>query len=214
MQPVSEMHGLWCLHASSRLVSVCHCVCLRLQLPECILYMNANVHGSVALVFVVPWSLCLMSSSEWHKDVRICASAAPTLVKLNVLNEPDPRPAPWTALHPWYIQSYDFLTHCFIFFSAPPPLARSDQRTDDSMTIDTTLLVHFFGKKGKAELTFDDFYRYLTLMMHWWCTDDDDDALNRYCLLAICNVPKFWKLLFAFTQNGLKLINLNKMLLH
>jgi len=28
------------------------------------------------------------------------------------------------------------------------------------MTIDTTLLVHFFGKKGKAELTFDDFYRY------------------------------------------------------
>lgn len=26
--------------------------------------------------------------------------------------------------------------------------------------MDTTLLVHFFGKKGKAELTFDDFYRY------------------------------------------------------
>ncbi|KAM9449953.1 calcium uptake protein 3, mitochondrial isoform 4-T4 [Clarias gariepinus] len=34
-------------------------------------------------------------------------------------------------------------------------------RTDDSMTIDTTLLVHFFGKKGKAELTFDDFYRFM-----------------------------------------------------
>ncbi|MEQ2171496.1 hypothetical protein GOODEAATRI_011256 [Goodea atripinnis] len=30
---------------------------------------------------------------------------------------------------------------------------------DESITIDTTILVHFFGKKGKAELTFDDFYR-------------------------------------------------------
>ncbi|XP_072525869.1 calcium uptake protein 3, mitochondrial isoform X2 [Salminus brasiliensis] len=35
------------------------------------------------------------------------------------------------------------------------------ERTDDSMTIDTTLLVHFFGKKGKAELTFNDFYRFM-----------------------------------------------------
>ncbi|XP_026803504.1 calcium uptake protein 3, mitochondrial isoform X5 [Pangasianodon hypophthalmus] len=34
-------------------------------------------------------------------------------------------------------------------------------RTDESMTIDTTLLIHFFGKKGKAELTFDDFYRFM-----------------------------------------------------
>ncbi|XP_026214723.1 calcium uptake protein 3, mitochondrial isoform X3 [Anabas testudineus] len=34
-------------------------------------------------------------------------------------------------------------------------------RTDESITIDTTLLVHFFGKKGKAELTFDDFYRFM-----------------------------------------------------
>ncbi|XP_042080454.1 calcium uptake protein 3, mitochondrial isoform X8 [Haplochromis burtoni] len=34
-------------------------------------------------------------------------------------------------------------------------------RADDSITIDTTLLVHFFGKKGKAELTFDDFYRFM-----------------------------------------------------
>ncbi|KAM9770752.1 calcium uptake protein 3, mitochondrial isoform 5-T5 [Menidia menidia] len=34
-------------------------------------------------------------------------------------------------------------------------------RSDDSITIDTTLLVHFFGKKGKAELTFDDFYRFM-----------------------------------------------------
>ncbi|XP_046699110.1 calcium uptake protein 3, mitochondrial isoform X3 [Silurus meridionalis] len=33
-------------------------------------------------------------------------------------------------------------------------------RTDD-MTVDTTLLVHFFGKKGKVELTFDDFYRFM-----------------------------------------------------
>ncbi|XP_017281140.1 calcium uptake protein 3, mitochondrial isoform X5 [Kryptolebias marmoratus] len=34
-------------------------------------------------------------------------------------------------------------------------------RSDESITIDTTLLVHFFGKKGKAELTFDDFYRFM-----------------------------------------------------
>ncbi|XP_023807648.1 calcium uptake protein 3, mitochondrial isoform X8 [Oryzias latipes] len=35
------------------------------------------------------------------------------------------------------------------------------ERSDDSITIDTTLLVHFFGKKGKAELTFEDFYRFM-----------------------------------------------------
>ncbi|XP_077462070.1 calcium uptake protein 3, mitochondrial isoform X1 [Stigmatopora argus] len=35
------------------------------------------------------------------------------------------------------------------------------ERTDETLTIDTTLLVHFFGKKGKAELTFDDFYRFM-----------------------------------------------------
>ncbi|XP_041838123.1 calcium uptake protein 3, mitochondrial-like isoform X4 [Melanotaenia boesemani] len=35
------------------------------------------------------------------------------------------------------------------------------ERSDDNITIDTTLLVHFFGKKGKAELTFDDFYRFM-----------------------------------------------------
>ncbi|XP_063075486.1 calcium uptake protein 3, mitochondrial isoform X4 [Engraulis encrasicolus] len=34
-------------------------------------------------------------------------------------------------------------------------------RIDESLMIDTTLLVHFFGKKGKAELTFDDFYRFM-----------------------------------------------------
>ncbi|XP_058241093.1 calcium uptake protein 3, mitochondrial isoform X4 [Hemibagrus wyckioides] len=34
-------------------------------------------------------------------------------------------------------------------------------RTDEGMTIDTTLLIHFFGKKGKAELTFEDFYRFM-----------------------------------------------------
>ncbi|XP_026990595.1 calcium uptake protein 3, mitochondrial isoform X4 [Tachysurus fulvidraco] len=33
--------------------------------------------------------------------------------------------------------------------------------TDEGMTIDTTLLIHFFGKKGKAELTFEDFYRFM-----------------------------------------------------
>ncbi|XP_069022723.1 calcium uptake protein 3, mitochondrial isoform X2 [Embiotoca jacksoni] len=35
------------------------------------------------------------------------------------------------------------------------------ERADETITIDTTLLVHFFGKKGKAELTFDDFYRFM-----------------------------------------------------
>ncbi|XP_030643739.1 calcium uptake protein 3, mitochondrial [Chanos chanos] len=35
------------------------------------------------------------------------------------------------------------------------------ERLDETMVIDTTLLVHFFGKKGKAELTFDDFYRFM-----------------------------------------------------
>lgn len=37
------------------------------------------------------------------------------------------------------------------------------KRADDiaSLVIDTTLLVHFFGKKGKAELNFEDFYRFM-----------------------------------------------------
>ncbi|XP_059904080.1 calcium uptake protein 3, mitochondrial [Gadus macrocephalus] len=35
------------------------------------------------------------------------------------------------------------------------------ERTDENIMTDTTLLVHFFGKKGKAELTFDDFYRFM-----------------------------------------------------
>ncbi|XP_037238295.1 calcium uptake protein 3, mitochondrial isoform X6 [Falco biarmicus] len=36
-------------------------------------------------------------------------------------------------------------------------------RTDDmsSSLSDTTLLVHFFGKRGKAELNFEDFYRFM-----------------------------------------------------
>lgn len=36
------------------------------------------------------------------------------------------------------------------------------KRADDitSLVTDTTLLVHFFGKKGKAELNFEDFYRW------------------------------------------------------
>lgn len=35
------------------------------------------------------------------------------------------------------------------------------KRADDitSLVTDTTLLVHFFGKKGRAELNFEDFYR-------------------------------------------------------
>ncbi|NXO64116.1 MICU3 protein, partial [Phainopepla nitens] len=37
------------------------------------------------------------------------------------------------------------------------------ERADDisSSLSDTTLLVHFFGKKGKAELNFEDFYRFM-----------------------------------------------------
>lgn len=40
----------------------------------------------------------------------------------------------------------------FIFF-----FKRADDIT--SLVTDTTLLIHFFGKKGKAELNFEDFYR-------------------------------------------------------
>lgn len=42
------------------------------------------------------------------------------------------------------------------------------KRADDitGLLSDTTLLVHFFGKKGKAELNFEDFYRWnLTLYL-------------------------------------------------
>ncbi|XP_014393393.1 PREDICTED: calcium uptake protein 3, mitochondrial isoform X3 [Myotis brandtii] len=37
------------------------------------------------------------------------------------------------------------------------------ERADDIMSLvtDTTLLVHFFGKKGRAELNFEDFYRFM-----------------------------------------------------
>lgn len=34
-------------------------------------------------------------------------------------------------------------------------------RAEESMMVDTTLLMHFFGKKGKAELNYDDFYRFM-----------------------------------------------------
>ncbi|KAM5173917.1 calcium uptake protein 3, mitochondrial isoform 3-T4 [Callospermophilus lateralis] len=39
----------------------------------------------------------------------------------------------------------------------------TNSRADDitSLVADTTLLVHFFGKKGKAELNFEDFYRFM-----------------------------------------------------
>ncbi|XP_035274595.1 calcium uptake protein 3, mitochondrial isoform X12 [Anguilla anguilla] len=40
-------------------------------------------------------------------------------------------------------------------------VAPGNSRADENMMIDTTLLVHFFGKKGKAELTFQDFYRFM-----------------------------------------------------
>ncbi|XP_072108757.1 calcium uptake protein 3, mitochondrial isoform X3 [Mobula birostris] len=34
-------------------------------------------------------------------------------------------------------------------------------RVEESFLVDTTLLVHFFGRKGKAELNFDDFYKFM-----------------------------------------------------
>ncbi|XP_075853304.1 calcium uptake protein 3, mitochondrial isoform X3 [Microcebus murinus] len=39
----------------------------------------------------------------------------------------------------------------------------TNSRADDitSLVTDTTLLVHFFGKKGKAELNFEDFYKFM-----------------------------------------------------
>ncbi|XP_054846454.1 calcium uptake protein 3, mitochondrial isoform X2 [Eublepharis macularius] len=39
----------------------------------------------------------------------------------------------------------------------------TNTRADDiaSLLSDTTLLIHFFGKKGKAELNFEDFYRFM-----------------------------------------------------
>ncbi|XP_038647044.1 calcium uptake protein 3, mitochondrial-like isoform X4 [Scyliorhinus canicula] len=34
-------------------------------------------------------------------------------------------------------------------------------RAEENFLVDTTLLVHFFGRKGKAELNFDDFYKFM-----------------------------------------------------
>eukprot|EP00062_Callorhinchus_milii_P008328 gi/632950889/ref/XP_007890984.1/ PREDICTED: calcium uptake protein 3, mitochondrial isoform X3 [Callorhinchus milii] len=39
--------------------------------------------------------------------------------------------------------------------------APSRSRIEDSFIVDTTLLVHFFGRRGKAELNCDDFYRFM-----------------------------------------------------
>ncbi|XP_067890899.1 calcium uptake protein 3, mitochondrial isoform X2 [Heterodontus francisci] len=35
------------------------------------------------------------------------------------------------------------------------------ERAEENFLVDTTLLVHFFGRKGKAELNFDDFYKFM-----------------------------------------------------
>ncbi|XP_078254035.1 calcium uptake protein 3, mitochondrial isoform X2 [Rhinoraja longicauda] len=35
------------------------------------------------------------------------------------------------------------------------------ERAEESFLVDTTLLVHFFGRKGKVELNFDDFYKFM-----------------------------------------------------
>ncbi|XP_043546194.1 calcium uptake protein 3, mitochondrial isoform X5 [Chiloscyllium plagiosum] len=39
---------------------------------------------------------------------------------------------------------------------APP-----HSRAEENFFVDTTLLVHFFGRRGKAELNFDDFYKFM-----------------------------------------------------
>ncbi|XP_038647043.1 calcium uptake protein 3, mitochondrial-like isoform X3 [Scyliorhinus canicula] len=39
--------------------------------------------------------------------------------------------------------------------------APSHSRAEENFLVDTTLLVHFFGRKGKAELNFDDFYKFM-----------------------------------------------------
>ncbi|XP_072352949.1 calcium uptake protein 3, mitochondrial isoform X7 [Scyliorhinus torazame] len=38
---------------------------------------------------------------------------------------------------------------------------KSAQRAEENFLVDTTLLVHFFGRKGKVELNFDDFYKFM-----------------------------------------------------
>ncbi|XP_043546176.1 calcium uptake protein 3, mitochondrial isoform X3 [Chiloscyllium plagiosum] len=35
------------------------------------------------------------------------------------------------------------------------------ERAEENFFVDTTLLVHFFGRRGKAELNFDDFYKFM-----------------------------------------------------
>uniref|UniRef100_A0A3B3QSC7 Mitochondrial calcium uptake family member 3 n=1 Tax=Paramormyrops kingsleyae TaxID=1676925 RepID=A0A3B3QSC7_9TELE len=52
---------------------------------------------------------------------------------------------------------WDVLRHC----TSQALFSDLAERADEGMMVDTTLLVHFFGKKGKAELTFDDFYRFM-----------------------------------------------------
>ncbi|XP_072352947.1 calcium uptake protein 3, mitochondrial isoform X5 [Scyliorhinus torazame] len=39
--------------------------------------------------------------------------------------------------------------------------APSHSRAEENFLVDTTLLVHFFGRKGKVELNFDDFYKFM-----------------------------------------------------
>lgn len=56
------------------------------------------------------------------------------------------------------------------------------KRADDisSSLSDTTLLVHFFGKKGKAELNFEDFYRWVSTLLI--------PCKKNTCVLVLINV--------------------------
>lgn len=211
MQPESEMHGLRWLHASFSLstsafvfVSASISVCPDLW-SAYFMWMHMFVHlwMSVALVFVSHSSFNLYAWCFHPNGIKMAASVQVLLP----LNQADPRPAPWIVLHPWRTaassQTTIFSLAVFFSFMPRPLLAVSDQRTDEGMTIDTTLLIHFFGKKGKAELTFDDFYRYVTLMMHWWWSFK---PLDTPCLSHsnIKHAYIFSKLLLIFTQNALK----------
>ncbi|XP_060634544.1 calcium uptake protein 3, mitochondrial isoform X3 [Anolis sagrei] len=51
------------------------------------------------------------------------------------------------------------MLHLQLYGYHSPTNARADDITN--LLSDTTLLIHFFGKKGKAELNFEDFYRFM-----------------------------------------------------
>lgn len=110
-------------------------------------------------MFLLPRLVCLMP--RWLPTVRLSLPIGGYSVLLLIWRTEKPAscwphwisamilPCPMLLLNP---TDYSWSSHL--------RLSVDLQRTDENITIDTTLLVHFFGKKGKAELTFEDFYRY------------------------------------------------------